>query len=117
MPDATVVNGAQLMLVRLVQDRTLAAWVMVGVAADAALGATMAPAVAARAVSDARANLVVLIVGLLIRGGAARAALKRIGHPTPGLWPPLRDGGRSRGDQRSGWAARNALWRPRGIVW
>ena len=61
VPEATVVNGRQLVLPRFVQDRTLAAWVMVGVAADAELGAMRAPAVAAIAVSDARANLVVLM--------------------------------------------------------
>ena len=46
VPAATVVNDWQLMFPRFVQDRTLAAWVMVGVAADAALGATRAPAAA-----------------------------------------------------------------------
>ena len=38
VPVATVVNGEQLMPLVLVHERTLAVWVIVGPAADAALG-------------------------------------------------------------------------------
>ena len=47
VPVATVVNGEQLMPLVLVHERTLAVWVIVGPAADAALGATNVPAAAA----------------------------------------------------------------------